>query len=98
MQELTELHDAVGAAQRPLQEITDGRLLHDLSPRVARELTEAIVAEDDGDRLHLCVADDEFPVCKKEREKRGDHIKLRRLKPTAREKVGLSRGRERRER
>ena len=64
LQELAELHDAEGAAQRPLQEIADGGLLHDLGTRVARELAEAIVAEDDGHRLHLRVADDEFSVWK----------------------------------
>lgn len=48
---------------RPIQEVTGARFLHDLGPRVATHVTEAIVTEDDGAVLHPRVGYDKLSTC-----------------------------------
>lgn len=42
------------------QEMTCARLLHDLCPREAKHLAEALVAVDDATVFHLCVSNQEL--------------------------------------
>ena len=48
--------------ERAVQEVARARPLHDLRARVARQLAEAIVAEDDRLVVDLRVRDDEVPI------------------------------------
>ena len=51
------------AGQRAVQELARARLLHHLGARVAAQIAEAVVAEDDRSTVHLRVGDDEIAIC-----------------------------------
>lgn len=67
LQGLANTQDDAFAGLRPVQELAGAALLHDLGPRAARELAEAIRAVDDGKALqHLRISQDEVAVCRRE--------------------------------
>lgn len=71
LQGLVNAEDDAFAGLGPVQELTGAALLHDLCPREARELTEAIGAVDNGKALrHLSIGQDEVAVCRRKRKKR----------------------------
>ena len=55
---------SIGCCEWAVQEVQGARLLHDLRSRVAAQLTESIVAEDNWFLLHLRIGDDEISICK----------------------------------
>lgn len=61
-QGLGELGDGVALGELAVQEVTGAGLLHDVHPREARHLTEAVIAVDDGTVGHPGVCYDEFLV------------------------------------
>ena len=69
-QSLSQLAQGALHGARPHQEGTGAGLLHDLRPREAEHLAEAIVAVDDAAVLRLGVGDDELAVCAQEISKR----------------------------
>lgn len=62
LQEVTYLRDGLRVCERPVKKVTQRGPLHDFGTRVASQLTEAIVAEDNRHRLDLGISDDKLPV------------------------------------
>ena len=54
--------DSMERGQRAVQKVAGTRMLHDLCPRVASQLAEPIVAEDDWSNLHLGVRYEEIAI------------------------------------
>lgn len=60
---LRYLRNGVPLGQLSVQEVARARLLHDVRPREARHLAEAVVAEDDGAVLHPGIGYDKLFIC-----------------------------------
>lgn len=61
-QRLSQLRNGVGCGVRPSEEIAAARPLHNFYPRVAKHLTEAIIAVNNSIILHLGIGNNKLAV------------------------------------